>query len=182
MTDAHSQGHVARVPNDESEFQGFFLSNFDYVVRSLRRSGVHERDLDDVSQEVFVRVHARFSERNPDDDPRPWLWAFAGNVAANYRRLARHAYEVPADPVADPAGESNPEHDAMRGQQRSPVLRALAEVKEDRRGVLVLHDIDGVTAVEIAKSMKLPLNTVYSRLRLAREDFRIRCVSTVVAW
>jgi RNA polymerase sigma-70 factor (ECF subfamily) len=39
--------------------------------------------------------------------------------------------------------------------------------------VLVLHDIDGVTAVEIAKSMKLPLNTVYSRLRLAREDFRV---------
>ena len=40
-----------------------------------------------------------------------------------------------------------------------------------RRAVLVLHEIEEMTAPEIAESLSLPINTVYSRLRLARQEF-----------
>ena len=42
----------------------------------------------------------------------------------------------------------------------------------DRRAVLVMHDLEGWTAPEIAAEIGVPLNTVYSRLRLARAEFR----------
>jgi RNA polymerase sigma-70 factor (ECF subfamily) len=51
------------------------------------------------------------------------------------------------------------------------VARALEQLPMEQRAVLVRHDIDGFAAPEIARELELPLNTVYSRLRLARAKF-----------
>ncbi len=51
--------------------------------------------------------------------------------------------------------------------------RALETIEVGRRAVLVLHEIEEMTAPEIAKAMSLPLNTVYSRLRVAREELEV---------
>ena len=40
------------------------------------------------------------------------------------------------------------------------------------RAVLILSDIDGATAPEIGAALEMPVNRVYSRLRIARRDFR----------
>jgi RNA polymerase sigma-70 factor (ECF subfamily) len=42
----------------------------------------------------------------------------------------------------------------------------------ERRAVLVLHDIDGQPAPEVGRALDIPVNTVYSRLRLARQEFK----------
>jgi len=51
------------------------------------------------------------------------------------------------------------------------LLRVLATLDPDRREVLVLHDLKGYSAPEIAEILATPLNTVYSRLRRARRRF-----------
>ena len=148
-----------------SAFRSLFESEFGNVCRSLRRLGVHEADLADVAQELFVAVHRRIGELDPARPPRPWLFSFSLRFAANYRRLARNrAPHVDADVRADPADAN--------GEARDLVLRVLADLDFDRRTVLVMHDLEGFGAPEIAEITKAPLNTVYSRLRLAREDFR----------
>ncbi len=48
--------------------------------------------------------------------------------------------------------------------------RALGAIDLDRRAVLVLHEIEQMTAPEIARTLDVPLNTVYSRLRIARVE------------
>jgi RNA polymerase sigma-70 factor (ECF subfamily) len=48
------------------------------------------------------------------------------------------------------------------------VRDALNQLDFDQRAVLVMHDIEGFAAPEIAETLMTPLNTVYSRLRLAR--------------
>ena len=58
-----------------------------------------------------------------------------------------------------------------RERKRRLVQIALDEIELDRRAVFVLHDIDGFTGEEVARTLAIPLGTVYSRLRLAREDF-----------
>jgi len=50
-------------------------------------------------------------------------------------------------------------------------MRALEELDLDRRAVFVMHDIDGHVMPDIAAALGVPLNTAYSRLRLARADF-----------
>ena len=153
----------------EARFRAVFDEEFDYVWASLRRLGVHERDLEDVAQDVFVQVHRRFETYDPARPIRPWLFAFAVRCASDWRRLARHR-EVLIEREAV-AGQPDAEELVVRRQEAELVLRALDCVDLERRAVLVLHEFDGCTMNEIADALGVPLFTGYSRLRVAREEF-----------
>ena len=148
-----------------------FDQNFDYVWNTLRRLGVREADLEDLVQDVFLKIHVRSADFDAARPLRPWLFGFAYRVAADYRRLARHRVEahyasgevVAADPAADERMEAD--------EDRALVRRALESVELDRRAVLILHDLDEVPVPDIAGALGIPLNTAYSRLRLARAEF-----------
>ena len=74
-----------------------------------------------------------------------------------------------AGDVIDPS--DTPDALLDRERKRRLVLLALDEIELDRRAVFVLHEIDGFTCEAIRDSLEIPLGTVYSRLRLARQDF-----------
>jgi RNA polymerase sigma-70 factor (ECF subfamily) len=152
-------------------FDDVFREQFSYVCRTLRRFGVREGDLDDVAQDLFVAVHGRFTEWDRKRPIRPWLVSFAYRFAANYARLARHRVEPGLNEDA-PSRARSPEQNAEERQAQALVIEALQYVKLERRPVLTMHDIDGFSPSEIARALEIPLNTVYSRLRLARQDFR----------
>lgn len=136
---------------------------YTYIVRSLRRFGVAERDADDLAQDVLVAAYLKWAEWDAARPIRPWLLAFVVRRAANYRRKAREEL-VPADATIDgPAPED-----------RDLVLRGLEALPFEQRVALVLYDVDGYSAKEIAAMTDTAENTVYSRVRLAREAFRRR--------
>jgi len=149
------------------EFRDIFDAEFEYVWRALRRLGVREADVADVTQELFVSVHRALESADRKQPIRPWLYAFAVRYASNYRRLARVRGHDSIDELSDP-----PSSDGVDHASRDLLLRALSVLDFDRRTVLVMHDFEGFKAPEIAETTGAPLNTVYSRLRLAREDFR----------
>jgi RNA polymerase sigma-70 factor, ECF subfamily len=101
---------------------------------------------------------------------RPWLFGFAYRVAADYHRLARHRVEV-LGAQGEAAAETVPADERIASlEQRDLVLFALKTIDLDRRALLVMHDIDDVPVPQIAEMLDIPLNTAYSRLRLAREQ------------
>lgn len=163
-------------PHDRSAagpaFRAVFDAELPYVVRSLRRLGVPERDVEDVAQEVFLVVHRRFAEYDPERPVRPWLFAFAARVAANHSRLARHRRERldGGGHAHREDGGDGPEARAAASEARAQLLQALEQVPFDRRTVVVMHELDGCTAPVIAEALGLPVNTVYSRLRLGRQE------------
>lgn len=154
-------------------FRALFEAEFGYVFNSLRRLGVREPDLEDVTHDVFIKVHRLLPELDPARPVRPWLFGVAFRVASDYRRLARHAREIAEEPPHEPIDSALPADEQIASAQaRRHVLEALEELELDRRAVLVLHDIDGQAMPQIAEALGIPLNTAYSRLRLAREQFR----------
>ena len=159
-------------PEERREFQSVFDTEFSYVCRVLRRLGVLTPDLEDVAQEVFVSVHGKFASYDRSLPIKPWLFAFAYRAAANYQRLARHRREVSEEALGDSVAPGTPEQDLLDRQRQGRVLEALQGVPLERRGVLVMHDIDGIAAPEIASALSIPVNTVYSRVRVARDEFR----------
>ncbi len=157
----------------ESEFQALFVAEFGYVYKTLRRFGVAERDLPDLCHELFVAVFRRFDDFDRSRPIRPWLCGFATRVAADYRRLARHRFELVDATSAEERGADSRADGAFRAlEARDLVLKGLSALDLDRRAVLVMHDIDGHAMPDIARALGVPLNTAYSRLRLARADFR----------
>jgi RNA polymerase sigma-70 factor (ECF subfamily) len=155
-----------------ARFRAVFEESFDYVWLSLRRLGVHDRDLEDVAQEVFVQVYRRFDDYDPSRPVRPWLFAFALRCASDWRRLARHREVGPE--FGEPASPA-PSADVTiaRAEDVALVHRALEEVDVERRAVLILYELDEVPMKEIAVALGIPLFTAYSRLRVAREELTV---------
>lgn len=141
----------------------------------LRRLGVADADLPDLTQETLVAVHARWSEYDHKRPIRPWLIAFAARLAANHRRRPdqRLARSGNTDPMTDALAHDGPLPDAQFGaaQDRALVLAALEALDDERRVVFVAAEIEELSMPEIAAALGIPLNTGYTRLRLARADF-----------
>jgi RNA polymerase sigma-70 factor (ECF subfamily) len=157
-------------PRASLDFRALFEQELPYVSSTLRRLGVGDSERDDVAHEVFLRIHDRLGDYDPSRPLRPWIFGFAFRCAAEHRRLARHRLELvglPADPV-DP--QPPPDEAAAVRDERDLVNRALDSVAIERRAVLLLHDVEGASAPEIASVLGIPLNTVYSRLRVARQE------------
>lgn len=154
-------------------FRALYDAHVAFVWRNLRRLGVRDADVEDKVQEVFVIAHRRFEEFvDRGYGPRPWLFQIALRVASEARR---HSRRHPVDPDGGVAQEGQSVEapqtaDVARRQALELLDAALAAIDVGRRAVLVLHEIEQMTAPEIAKTLEIPLNTVYSRLRVARTE------------
>jgi RNA polymerase sigma-70 factor (ECF subfamily) len=152
-------------------FRALYDAEVSFVWRNLRRLGVDDRDVEDKVQEVFVVAHRRFTEfADRGHGPRAWLFQIVLRVASDTRR---HRRRHPVDPDGGVAQERQcvdaPQAAAVARRQALDLLdRALASIDIGRRAVIVLHEIEQMTAPEIARTLAIPLNTVYSRLRVAR--------------
>ena len=150
-----------RLPGSELDaFDAIYDGEFDYVWRTLGRLGVPRAELDDAAHDVFVVRYRRWHDIDRSLPLRPWLFGVARRVAAGLRAKRR---EVLSD--ADVAAPDPP-----NAARRDLVWRALDTLDDDRRAVVILHDLEGYTGAEIAEMLAIPVNTVHSRLRLARAD------------
>jgi RNA polymerase sigma-70 factor (ECF subfamily) len=157
-------------------FRTLYETQLDFVWRNLRRLGVADSEAEDRAQEVFVVAHRRFDEfEDRGRGPRAWLFQIVLRVASDARRHRRRHPEFPdgGDAVERVSVEPSQAEAMARRDTLARLDAALAVLDLDRRAVLVLHEIEEMTAPEIAQVLGIPLNTVYSRLRVAREKLEV---------
>ena len=156
-----------------SAFRRMYEAQLDFVWRNLRRLGVSEADVDDKAQEVFVVAHRRFADfEERGHGPRAWLFQIVLRVASDARR---HRRRHPVDPDGGVAQERQSmapnQADSIDVRQQLDLLdRALRTLDLGKRAVLLLHEVEEMTAPEVADVLGIPSNTVYSRLRVASSD------------
>lgn len=165
--------HLRAVPSTASgglTLADVYREQVDFVVRSTRHLGVPEPQVEDVVHEVFLVVHRRLSDYDERGSMRSWLYGITRRVVMHHQRgtsraRAREAHAPPPKPIP------GAEEDLLRRQTAAAVARCIDALDPDQRTVFVLADVDGLTAPEIAKAEGIKVNTVYSRLRLARRKF-----------
>ena len=172
-----SGGEVHRAeavaPPPPPDLRAIFRSEAPYVWNTLRFLGVQDRDLEDLTHDVFVTVHRRFADYDSARPIRPWLFGIALRIGMRYRTLARHRFEVMPGDLVDVADDRpTPEVELRHAQARAVVAAAIAELTEDHRAIFVLVELQGEAITDVATGLDLPLNTAYSRLRRARTQFR----------
>ena len=167
-----STGQPAASSDIDRLYQAMYRQHFDYVWRQLRRLGIARADLPDVTHDVFVIVHRRLNSFDRDRPVRPWLFGILFRVAAGHHRLFRQTREL----LPRSAGGLDPEDPAplpddalLDRQARAVASRALDALDARLRSVLEMHDLGDRAVPEIAAALQIPVKTVYSRLRLARE-------------
>lgn len=162
-------------PKDEpSDFEGIYRKYVGFVLRQLRRFGVTHDDEEDAAQEVFVTIHRRLDDYDPARATLgTWIYGITRGVAANRRRLAQrrgaaHEEATRITPVPAPG----PDAEAERRQLARAVEAFLEAQSQERRAVFELVDIEGFSHVEAAAMLEMNVNTVSTRLRAVRRDFR----------
>lgn len=141
-----------------------------FVLRTLKYHSVAERDLDDVCQEVFIIVFRKLPDFDPSRPIRAWIYGICMKVATAYRRRARHRREVLVCDAPDEAAPGAPGADVVSTQQ---LVAMLARLDEDKRTVLILHEIEELPMSEIALIVDCPVKTAYSRLAAARKQMLV---------
>lgn len=149
------------------DFEEVYRDNIAYLWRTLQRLGVPPADLEDRAHDVFSIVHRKQDDFDQERAIRPWLFGIAFRVASDARKKAKHRE---THELGQEHPDSNQPHD-QQSTKRKMVMTGLAELSLEQRAIVVMHDLDGYTAPEIANELQIALNTVYSRLRLGRARF-----------
>lgn len=140
---------------------------------ALRMLG-NAAEAQDAAQEAFLRAHRGLAGFRGDAKLSTWLYAITSRLCLNRlasgeRRLVRHGEETLLR-LADEG--RRPDAVLERSELEAALHRAIAELPEERRIVVVLRDLEGLSYEEIAKVLDLELGTVRSRLHRGRADLK----------
>lgn len=151
-------------------FAALYWAYHSYVKHLVRQTGVRDADQADAVQRVFIAL-AEAIGRGLDVMPslKPWLKVTTFRIARGYLRLPE---QLSADGEIDPIDRTPDPQEAMETLDlRKALDEVLGELAPERRLVLVMSDLDDMTMPEIAATLEIPMDTGYTRLRLARRDF-----------
>jgi RNA polymerase sigma-70 factor, ECF subfamily len=160
-------------------FDAIYAEHADFLYAVLRRLGLDAPSAEDALQDVFVVVHRKRASFEGRGTLRSWLYSIAVRVAREHRRrrgLRRRFFDLfgARSEVERHADEGRPDPEAAleAAEQLRRLDGILRGLSAERREVFVLVEVAGCTAPEAAEALEVNLNTVYSRLRLARADVR----------
>jgi RNA polymerase sigma-70 factor, ECF subfamily len=155
---------------DPERLERAIRNDYRFIWRLLRRFGVPELQAEDAAQQVFLIVAERLDDITSGRE-RSFAFGTALRVAQGIRR--RVGREVAHDGLDErPDGQAGPDELVERKRARELLDEVLSSMPLEARSVFILYELEGLTAPEIAALIEVPLGTVASRLRRARELFR----------
>jgi RNA polymerase sigma-70 factor, ECF subfamily len=130
-------------------------------------------EAEEIAQEVFLRAHRALAEFRGEARLATWLYAIVSRLCLNRlaspdRRVAR------GDAALADVAASTPDAAAQaeRAELDAALHAAIAELPDERRLVLVLRDLEGLSYEQIAETLALDPGTVRSRLHRARMQLK----------
>jgi RNA polymerase sigma-70 factor (ECF subfamily) len=161
---------------DVAGWRALYDRYFPQVFRIAQRIGVPDRDLGDVCQEVFLRVHRGLATFRGEAQFSTWLYRIVLNESARHGRsatlrravatlLGRDDHGVHAGPPP------RPDEVLARGEAALDLAWILAGMRPRQREVFVLFELEELSLAEIAEVLDCGLETVRSRLRQGPLDF-----------
>ncbi len=165
--------------DDSQVFERIVRPHFDRLYRLSWRLAGARAEADDLFQEVLIKAFGKLDQLLRIEEPGSWLSRMMYNLFVDrHRRFARQRLvmveegQLSGEGVQGFAGDDNPERDSQRIEQIEALDRALSQLSEEHRIVVLLHDTDGYKLQEIQELIGIPVGTVKSRLHRARARLR----------
>jgi RNA polymerase sigma-70 factor (ECF subfamily) len=160
-------------------FEEEALPHMDALYRTALRMTKNESDAEDLVQEAYVKAYRFWDKFELGSNCRAWLFKIMTNIFINdYRSKSRAPQSVDVDDIDDnylyrhlttTDHEENPEHQLFAKIFDDDVKKAIEELPDDFRMVVVLSFLEGFSYQEIADIADLQLGTVKSRLHRGRK-------------
>lgn len=145
----------------------------DRIYRFARRLA-GERAAEDLTQEVFIRVHRSIDAYRPEGRFESWLFAIANHLCLDHlRRDREHPMSVTLEGVADGRSKDpEPVEAAEDAEIRRALVLAVERLPVEQKQVFLLREEAGLSFKEIAELLGCPLNTALGRMHYAMESLR----------
>jgi RNA polymerase sigma-70 factor (ECF subfamily) len=174
------QALVERAQNGDKQAFGLLVSKYQRKLNRLLSRLIRDpAEVEDVTQEAFVKAYRALPSFRGDSAFYTWLYRIGVNTAKNYLvsqgRRAPTATEVDSEEAEGyEEGEqlrdiNTPEHLLLSKQIGETVNAAMEALPEELRTAIMLREIEGLSYEEIATIMECPIGTVRSRIFRARE-------------
>jgi RNA polymerase sigma-70 factor, ECF subfamily len=165
MGAAAAMGH--RVACERGQLASIYAAYCHYVWRCVRRMGIAPGHVEDVVQDVFLVVSERLHEFEGRASLKTWIYAITFRVAAEDRR--RRGRDARPKAIGwNPAEPGAADQQLGERELAGRLHGLLAALDLEQRSVFVLIELEQMSGPETAQILGIKLNTVYSRLRLAR--------------
>ena len=155
-------------------FQAIYKQYLDFVLSSAGHLGARRDVIDDVVQDVFLVVHSKLATLQRPEALRSWIYGIVRRTVSDYRR-SRRTRDVAGARLGAELKSSSPSPSPLDMAERNADLEllesVLAELDEPKREVFVMVEVLEMTVPEVGQALEIPLNTAYSRLRMARQSF-----------
>ena len=170
---------AANNDQDKQAFERLVRPHFDRLFRLAWRLSGRKAEAEDLFQELLIKAFGKLDQLVDIDQPGPWLSRVMYNLFIDERRrFARsrmHTVEegqLGGDGLAGLAGPDDPVRDNQRIEQLQHLDQALAQLSDEHRMVVLLHDTEGYKLTEIQELTGTPVGTIKSRLHRARARLR----------
>ncbi|MBV9083953.1 MAG: sigma-70 family RNA polymerase sigma factor [Acidobacteriaceae bacterium] len=162
---------------DSSAFNEMVLAYRRRILGTISRLIGRPEDVEDVAQEVFVRLYYSLDQLRTPDMFEPWLYRLTVNAAYDYLRRARRRGESRMADLSEQqvmmadslAGSNQAQEERHRGQVRELVDALFRHVSEDDRLLLTLKEVEGLSLRELQKIYNVNENALKVRLFRARQ-------------
>ncbi len=140
------------------------------LFNHIRRMLGNEEDAKDVLQEVFVNVFKKIDGFREESSLKTWLFRIASNKTIDFIRREKR-FKAEELPETLKSG-TNPLKFTEKSLKKDLVYKALMELKEEEREIVIMKEIDGFTFREIAEIKNMPENTVKTKLYTSLKKLR----------
>jgi RNA polymerase sigma-70 factor (ECF subfamily) len=161
--------HAARpLPPPETTYLQAFERELDYVFETLQRLGANPTEAEDLAQDVFLVLQKHWQTIDTTRPLRPYLFGVAFRIVCAHRRRRRREMPSAVLDIEDTAG--GPDRSLESKESIRLLMAALEHVPLRRRVVVVMHDLDSVPVVDIARNLSISRFGTYARLRKGRKE------------
>jgi RNA polymerase sigma-70 factor (ECF subfamily) len=154
---------------DAEAFAGLVRRYQDSVFGVCYRLLGERRSAEDLAQEAFIRAYTHLASYQPERPFGPWVRRVAANLCINQLNLRQPAIEPLEEDERLGSAEAGPEEQAARREQARSIQEAIQRLPPRQRAVVELSHFHGLSYVEIATELRLPLSDVKSHLFRARK-------------
>lgn len=157
---------------DMAAFEEIYRQTSGFVFNVALRIARQRADAEDITQEVFVKMHQNLNQFRFQSSLKTWLYRITVNTAISRCRrnsgeanaFAKYKNHIATEPAFLPFPDP-----LQKKDNETMVATLLARLDPDQRACVVLREMEGLAYDEIAEILNIPMNTVRSRLHRARE-------------
>lgn len=175
MSEAQGSTRYDAAPLSSEQQTRFVSENMRRIFLLIYRIVGNVPDAQDLTQEAFIKALQRQDQLKDLDKAAHWLSRIASNTAIDFLRRAGRVSFSDIDDVVEPvmsAPEDSPEQILLRNERREYLQDGLAVLTDRERTALLLRDVEGLPAEEVAARLNCSKATVRSHIANARVKFR----------